>query len=162
MPMPFLESGPEARIQAFAAQYKVPIEELFWYGQGDALGLAYLIDQQATPAQIKASRQALDAQLAAAAQAIGGSSSPVALATNAALIVFREGLEAVLILASLMAGFKSVTQRRLRKPMWWGVGRPALPASSPGCWPRGCSLRWRAMASAWRPLSRWWPLRSCC
>ncbi|MEZ4619016.1 MAG: FTR1 family protein [Caldilineaceae bacterium] len=121
-----LESGPEARIQAFAAQYKVPIEELFWYGQGDALGLAYLIDQQATPAQIKASRQALDAQLAAAAQAIGGSSSPVALATNAALIVFREGLEAVLILASLMAGFKSVTQRRLRKPMWWGVGAACI------------------------------------
>ena len=117
-----LESGPEARIQAFAAQYKLPIEDLFWYGQGESQGLAYLIGQQADLAAIKKTRGALDAQLAAAETAISGNSSPFALATNAAIIVFREGLEAVLILASLMAGFKSLEKRRLRKPMWWGAG----------------------------------------
>ncbi len=48
--------------------------------------------------------------------------------TNTAIIVFREGLEAVLILAALMASFKGA-QRRLRRPMWLGVGA-ALVASA--------------------------------
>ncbi len=121
-----LESGPEARIQAFAAQYKLPLEDLFWYGQGEHAGLAYLINEQADLATIQQTRAALDSQLNAAQAAISGNSSPFALATNAAIIVFREGLEAVLILASLMAGFKSLEQRRLRKPMWWGAGVAGL------------------------------------
>ncbi|HRW06567.1 MAG TPA: FTR1 family protein [Caldilineaceae bacterium] len=121
-----LESGPEARIQAFAAQYKLPIEDLFWYGQGEEPGLAYLISQKADLAAVKQTRAALTAQLDAAELAVSGNSSPFALATNAAVIVFREGLEAVLILASLMAGFKSLEQRRLRKPMWWGAGVAGL------------------------------------
>ena len=116
-----LESGPEARIQAFAPQFKLPIEELFWYGQNEEPGLAYLIEQQAPISAIKASRDALDTQLKAAQNAVSGSSSPLAIATNAFIIVFREGLEAVLILASLMASFKAVSQRNLRRPMWWGV-----------------------------------------
>jgi len=121
-----LESGPEARIQAFAAQYKAPIEDLFWYGQNEAPGLAYLISNRADVATIKQSRAALNVQLAAAKEAVSGNSSPLALATNAAIIVFREGLEAVLILASLMAGFKSLEKRRLRKPMWWGAAAAGL------------------------------------
>jgi len=121
-----LESGPEARIQAFAPQYKLPIEDLFWYGQGEEPGLAYLISQQAALGAIKTSRHALDQVLATAKQAVAGNSSGAAIATNAAIIVFREGLEAVLILASLMAGLKSVEQRRLRKPMWWGTGAAGL------------------------------------
>ena len=48
--------------------------------------------------------------------------------TNTAIIVFREGLEAVLILAALMASFKGA-QRRLRRPMWLGVAA-ALVASA--------------------------------
>ncbi|MEZ4712059.1 MAG: FTR1 family protein [Caldilineaceae bacterium] len=116
-----LESGPEARIQAFAPQFKLPLEELFWYGQNEMPGLAYLIEQKAPMSAIKASRTALDTQLKAAQNAISGSSSPLAIATNAFIIVFREGLEAVLILASLMASFKTATQRNLRCPMWWGV-----------------------------------------
>ncbi len=116
-----LESGPEARIQAFAAQYKAPLEDLFWYGQGEEAGLAYLINEQADLATIQRSRTALNTQLNAAQAAVSGNSSPFALATNAGIIVFREGLEAVLILASLMAGFKSLEKRRLRRPMWWGA-----------------------------------------
>ncbi|MEZ4863076.1 MAG: FTR1 family protein [Caldilineaceae bacterium] len=116
-----LESGPEARIQAFAPQFKPLIEDLFWYGQGETPGLAYLLTNQAPLTSVKATRVALDEQLTAAATAVAGNSSPLAIAVNAVIIVFREGLEAVLILASLMAGLKSVEQRRLRKPMWWGV-----------------------------------------
>jgi high-affinity iron transporter len=105
----------------FAPQFKAPIEELFWYGQGEHLGLAHLIEQQAPLATIKASRAALDSQLVAAQQALGTSNAPLAVATNAAIIVFREGLEAVLILASLMGSLKLGEQRAFRRPLWWGA-----------------------------------------
>ncbi len=45
----------------------------------------------------------------------------VATALNAAAIVFREGLEAVLILASLMGSLKRGEARRLRSPLWLGA-----------------------------------------
>jgi high-affinity iron transporter len=116
-----LESGPEARLVVFAPQFKASLEDLFWYGQGQHAGLARLIDQRAPAATIKASRAALDAQLAAAQQALSTSNAPIAVASNAAIIVFREGLEAVLILASLMGSLKLGEQRAYRRPLWWGA-----------------------------------------
>ncbi len=116
-----LESGPEAKLIVFAPQMKQPIEDLFWFGQGEQVGLASLIEQRAPASAIKASRRTLDTQLAEAQQALAGNNAPVAVATNAGVIVFREGLEAVLILASLMGSLKTAEQRRYRKPMWWGV-----------------------------------------
>ncbi|RIK35522.1 MAG: iron permease, partial [Chloroflexi bacterium] len=115
-----LESGPEARLTAFAPQYITPIEELFWYGQGEQPGLAYLIQQRASAQKVAATRRALDGQLAAAQTALGGQTSPFAVALNAALIVFREGLEAVVILAALMASLVG-GDRLYRRPMAWGV-----------------------------------------
>jgi high-affinity iron transporter len=116
-----LESGPEARLVVFAPQFKVPIEELFWYGQGEHLGLAHLIEEHAAASEIKASRAALDAQLAEAQQALSSNNAPLAIASNASIIVFREGLEAVLILASLMGSLKMAEQRVYRRPLWSGA-----------------------------------------
>ncbi len=115
-----LETGPEARLIAFAPQYITPIEELFWYGQGEQVGLAYLIEHGATRQEIAATRAALTTQLDAAQEALGGESSPTAIALNAALIVFREGLEAVVILAALLASMVGAS-RIYRRPMAWGV-----------------------------------------
>ncbi len=116
-----LESGPEAKLVVFAPQHKAPLEDLFWYGQGQQKGLAYLISQSAPATEITASRKALDAELAAAQAALVGNNAPVSVASNAAIIVFREGLEAVLILASLMGSLKLGEQRRYRRPLWWGA-----------------------------------------
>ncbi|HEY1016518.1 MAG TPA: FTR1 family protein, partial [Herpetosiphonaceae bacterium] len=116
-----LEAGPEARLIVFAPQFKTPIEDLFWYGQGEQKGLARLIGDKAPATTIRASRLALNEQLEAAEKALSGSTAPAAVATNAAIIVFREGLEAVLILASLMGSFKLGEQRRLRRPLWIGA-----------------------------------------
>lgn len=116
-----LETGPEARLIAFAPQAIPPIEELFWYGQGEHKGLAHLISQRAPGSEIKASRQALDLQLAEAQKSLTKSGAPAAVTTNAAIIVFREGLEAVLILASLMGSLKMGDNRKLRRPLWWGA-----------------------------------------
>lgn len=115
-----LESGPEARLVAFAPQYIAPIEELFWYGQGENIGLASLLGSEASRAQIAATREALDTLLLQAQDALGGESSPTAILLNAAIIVFREGLEAVVILAALMASMVGA-RRVYRKPMAWGV-----------------------------------------
>ena len=117
-----LESGPEAKLVVFAPQMKQPIEDLFWYGAGEHPGLAALIGRKAPGAEILASRQALDAQLNEAQQALAGmNNAPVAIASNAAVIVFREGLEAVLILASLFGSMKMGAQRTLRRPLWVGT-----------------------------------------
>jgi high-affinity iron transporter len=116
-----LESGPEARLSVVAPQAKTAIEDLFWNGQGEAKGLAYLIAHHAPLAEIHASRQALTAQLQAVQPLLAEESAPLATVTNAAVIVFREGLEAILILASLLASFKGADRQRYRRPMWVGT-----------------------------------------
>ena len=116
-----MEMGPEARLVAAAPQLKTPIEDLFWFGQGDEKGLAYLIRERAPIQKIKASRDALDTQLALAQTELANSAAPAAVATNAGIIVFREGLEAVLILAALMSSLKFGEMRKYRKGMWIGV-----------------------------------------
>jgi high-affinity iron transporter len=116
-----MEVGPEAKLIAFAPQYKPLIEGYFWYGQEEHKGLAYLIERGAPAAEIKATRVELDKALALAEQALKGNNAPAAVATNAAVIVFREGLEAVLILASLLGSLKIGAQRRFRKPLWLGT-----------------------------------------
>ena len=50
----FLETGPEARLMAFAPQLKLELEDLFWNGQGQHKGLAYLIKNRAPAAEIRA------------------------------------------------------------------------------------------------------------
>ena len=71
---------------------------------------------------------ALDLALQESAEAIGsGPQSRTTVVVNSAIIVFREGLEAVLILAALMASMVGA-QRRYRRPLLAGVG-VALVAS---------------------------------
>ncbi|MBL8080223.1 MAG: FTR1 family protein [Anaerolineales bacterium] len=117
-----METGPEARLVVFAPQLKLTLEELFWNGQGEHKGLAYLIKENAPYSEIKATRAELDRSLTQAQKEIGKNTAPAAIAVNAGIIVFREGLEAVVILASLMSSLKSAEERKYRKPMWVGVG----------------------------------------
>ena len=116
-----LESGPEARIAVFAPDLKVRLEDLFWNGQAPA-GLAALIRGQAGPEKFAATRAALDGALDQTSELLGADVAPAAVATNAGIIVFREGLEAVLILAALMGSFRKREVVHLRRPMWWGGG----------------------------------------
>jgi high-affinity iron transporter len=117
-----LEVGPEARLAFLAPALKARIEDLFWNGRGESLGLAYLIGREAAASEIAASRGALGAELKTAETILTGASSPASLSINAGIIVFREGLEAVLILASLLASTRLGPQRRYRSPIWLGTG----------------------------------------
>lgn len=124
-----LESGPEARLIAFAPQFKPILENLFWYGQDENKGLAYLIEQHAPLAEIQATSAELSRELVKAEQALSVSKAPGAITTNAAILVFREGLEAVVILASLMASFKTAATLRYRRPMWFGAALALLASA---------------------------------
>ena len=116
------EFGPEQRLRGLAQDLFVRVEGLFWYGDGDRPGLVQLIERRAEAQEIAATRAALDGALAEAARAVGdGPKSLGTVVGNTAIIVFREGLEAVLILAALMGSMRG-DQRSQRRPMWVGVG----------------------------------------
>ena len=116
-----MEVGPEAKLIVFAPELKLQLEELFWNGQGGHKGLAHLIRNNAPYSEIKATRLQLDQALQEAQAILGKNTAPAAIATNAGIIVFREGLEAVVILASLMSSLKSAQERKYRRPMWLGT-----------------------------------------
>jgi high-affinity iron transporter len=118
----FFEFGPEQRLRGLANGLFVEVEGLFWYGADGLPGLAQLVQRKATAAEVAETRRALDGALADAELAVGaGPTSTFAVVSNTAVIVFREGLEAVLILAALMAGMTGA-QAGLRKPLLAGAG----------------------------------------
>ena len=123
------ELGPEQRLRGLAPALFQEVEGYFWYGAGGNDGLVQLLGRRATNEEIAATRTALDDALARSEQQIGsGPQSEVSVVTNAAIIVFREGLEAVLILAALMASLVG-SKRHFRRPLLAGVGL-ALVASA--------------------------------
>ncbi len=122
------ELGPEQRLRGLAPSLFQEIEGYFWYGAGGQDGLVQLVKRRADARELAATREALDEALARAEAQIGSGGSNVSVAINSAVIVFREGLEAVLILAALMASLVG-EQRRFRRPMFVGVGL-ALGASA--------------------------------
>ena len=113
--------GPEPRLLGFAPPLVARIDGLFWQGYGGQTGLAQAIALEAAPAEIAAIRADLDTALEEAQLTLGDlPSAPGAIISNAAIIVFREGLESVVILAALMASMVGALARH-RRPMVLGV-----------------------------------------
>lgn len=117
-----METGIEQRLRGFAPDLAAEVESLFWGGTSEHEGLATLIGNRAEPAQISATLDALRAGLAEGQALSSANSAPAAVAGNAAIIVFREGLEAVLILASLLASLRKAEERQFRRPLLVGAG----------------------------------------
>ncbi len=123
------ELGPEQRLRGLAPALFQEVEGYFWYGAGGHDGLVQLLGRRAAEQEIAGTRAALDDALARSEQQIGsGTQSDASVVTNSAIIVFREGLEAVLILAALMASLVGA-KRHFRRPLLAGVGL-ALVASA--------------------------------
>lgn len=113
--------GPEPRLLAFAPEQVPLIDGLFWQGYNGQTGLAQAIALQATPAELMTIRTILDEALLGAQRTLGDlPSAPGAIIGNAAIIVFREGLESVVILAALMASLVGA-YAHYRRPMVLGV-----------------------------------------
>lgn len=53
---------------------------------------------------------------------LSAQSAQIATIGSAGILVFREGLEAVIIMASLMGSMKAGANRKYRRPMWLGGG----------------------------------------
>jgi high-affinity iron transporter len=116
----FFEFGPERRLKSFDQGLALDIEGLIWFGAQDREGLAKLIANRAQRREVHETRIALDERLGNAAATLGDSANQATVVTNAAIIVFREGLEGVLILAAITASFVGV-RRRLRRPVLIGA-----------------------------------------
>ncbi len=106
------DAGPEKRLLAFNPNLANKIEQLFWQGAGSASGLAYALRDDAS----SQNKGLHDGQQ----QLGGGHTAKAAIIFNSATIVFREGLEAVLILASLMASMVGVN-KGLKRPLAVGA-----------------------------------------
>ena len=116
----FFEFGPERRLRSFDPGLALDIEGLIWFGSGDHDGLAKLIANRAARREIRDTRIALDEKLADAAATLGDSANKATVVTNSAIIVFREGLEAVLILAAITASMVGL-RAKLRRPVFVGA-----------------------------------------
>jgi high-affinity iron transporter len=114
------ELGPEQHLRGLAPALFQRVEGLFWYGDGGHDGLARLVSRNASTADTNATLTALDQALDESAEAIGEGASRPTVILNTAIITFREGLEAVLILAALMASMVGVN-RRFRRPLLAGA-----------------------------------------
>jgi high-affinity iron transporter len=114
------ETGPEKRLLAFTPTEALRVERLFWEGDDATAGLRRLLSDRANLNEIRKSRSVLDTSLATAQAALNASTAPAAVVFNAATIVFREGLEAVLILASLLASMIGAN-RQFKRPLALGA-----------------------------------------
>ena len=123
----FFEFGPELSLRSIAPDVVAEVEALVWFGAGGHDGLAKLIAEKRPARDVRETRLALDEALEEGAGTLGEGASTATVVTNAAVIVFREGLEAVLILAAVMASLLGAA-RRQRRPMLIGAA-VALVAS---------------------------------
>jgi high-affinity iron transporter len=115
------DAGPEKHLIGFAPGVAREAEQLFWQGTGNTQGLQYAIENQASPKEIAQIRATLNKVLADGQERLGaGRPGDGAIVFNAATIVFREGLEAVLILASLLASMKGANAK-FKRPMAVGA-----------------------------------------
>lgn len=115
------EVGAEKRLLAFAPELAIRTEQLFWQGTSSTPGLAVALQNHASIDKIRQTRVELDKALAEGQERLGvGRPAKAVVIFNAATIVFREGLEAVLILASLIASMIGANQR-FKKPLALGA-----------------------------------------
>lgn len=116
-----LDSGIEQKLRGFQPELGNEIEMLFWHGTAEQQGLATLLGSHAPVTEVMRGLGVLRAKLNEAESYLSSKSAPAAVIGNSAVIVFREGLEAVLILASLLASLRSAETRKFRTPIIGGA-----------------------------------------
>ena len=148
----FFEFGPEQSLRSLGPELVAEVEGLVWYGAKGEQGYAQLIARKAPRRDFRATRLALDESLEEARGTLGDSASGFSVVTNSALIVFREGLEAVLILAAVTAGLAGAAPGAAQHPLRRGAGARGERAHL-GARPDRPHL---ARSSTARSSRRWW------
>jgi high-affinity iron transporter len=118
---------PELRLRVVDPALATKIEVLFWNGGSDGRALFDALSDHATPSTLTARRDMLEQALQRARIVLDVSHSATAVAINSGIVVLREGLEALLIVAALSVGFVSAG-RRWRRPVIAGA-LAAAPAT---------------------------------
>lgn len=115
--------GPELRLLGFSPRLVAEADGLFWHGYQGHEGLAQAVARQASQDEVAQIVEQLRSNLSESQTVLdAGSTSPGAVIFNAAAIVFREGLEAVIILAALLASMVKPAYRSYRRPLVIGSG----------------------------------------
>jgi high-affinity iron transporter len=114
-------TGPAPRLQSANAALAAAVGEAFWQGGRAAPGVLAALEAGRGKPVVEASLSRAGEQVETAAVALGDRSvSRTTVIADAAVIVFREGLEAVLIVAAVTAAFVG-ERRRLRRPVLAGA-----------------------------------------
>lgn len=115
------ESGPEKHLLGFAPRVAQETEALFWTGSGDTRGLQVALADHAPVTEIQATLTELQQSLDEGKQRLGADRpGDASIIFNSATIVFREGLEGILILASLLASMIGAN-KVFKKPLVIGA-----------------------------------------
>lgn len=114
----------EQRLVPRAPAMALRLEARFWEGTAARPGLGTLIAQRADPTALAAEITGIKADLAEAKARIEVRPTLLGSVLQSAGIIFREGLEAVLILAALLAALRAegLESRRFRNMLGLGVG----------------------------------------
>jgi high-affinity iron transporter len=118
---------PELRLLAVDPALATRIEALFWNGGSTGRSLFDALANHASHLSLRRRQSELEGALDQAEIVLDVSHSTAAVAVNSGIVVFREGLEALLIVAALSAGFVTVGGR-WRRPVIVGA-LLALPAT---------------------------------
>jgi high-affinity iron transporter len=114
-------AGPGRRLAASDAAVGAAVQDAFWRSEGGRPGALVALARGSSAAVVGGALERAEGEVETVATVLGdrtpGRSTVVA---DAAVIVFREGLEAVLILAAITASFTG-ERRRLRRPVLLGA-----------------------------------------
>ncbi|MCC7448723.1 MAG: FTR1 family protein [Anaerolineae bacterium] len=116
-----LQDGLENTVLAFAPEMALRLDTLLWYGNPNEPSLAVLLATRRPVSEIQNVLLRLDAALDETEMILNSQSDPGAVVINTAVIVFREGLEALLILASLLAGLQMARDHRSHRLVLFGA-----------------------------------------
>ncbi len=120
----------EPRVIPRNPQLGLRAERSFLEGDVGAPGIKAVLDAHSSEAVLSESYGRTLAALEESVSLVKVGLSPAAAAISAGIIVLREGLEAVVILAALLAGMRGAENRSLRRQVglgaWCAVGASAL------------------------------------
>lgn len=125
------DAGPELALLALDPPLAARVDALFWSGAHHREGLATVIAAQAPFPRYLAAAGELRSALLQAQGVLARDAAPAAVAANAALIVFREGLEAVVILAALVASLVGAAAV-FRRPLYLGAAAALVASAATG------------------------------
>lgn len=117
------DAGLEIRLMAINQPLAIQIENKFWAGESGEPGLSVLLKEKAELNEVKMAIAGLKKMIKEAQNYLGQDQNPLTVIINSAVIVFREGLEAFLIIFALIGGisFRGGDTVGYKRPLIIGV-----------------------------------------